>query len=120
MSSNKEGVFYGYWIVLAGFITCVLNSGLGFYAFSALNKTIGDDFNWTRSETTAAFLIYSITVALGSVIAGRLIDKRGPRHVLLIGTVLMALTLLMLSWTSALWNFYLLHLIYLQKVFLQI
>jgi len=62
--SNNKGVFYGYWIVLAGFITCALNSGFGFYAFSALNKTIGDDFAWTRSETTAAFLVYSIAVAV--------------------------------------------------------
>ena len=110
MINNKQGVFYGYWIVLAGFITCALYSGFGFYAFSALNKTIGDDFGWTRSEVTVAFLTYSIAIAVASVGAGRLIDRRGPRQVLLIGAVIMALTLLLLTWTSALWNFYLLHL----------
>jgi len=95
---------------LAGFFTCALNAGLGFYAFSVLNKTVGDDFDWSRSQVTAAFLIYSITGALASFGAGRLTDKRGPRQVLLIGTVVMSLTLILLGWTSALWNFYLLHL----------
>ena len=79
----KNRFFYGYWVVLAGFVTCALNAGLGFYAFSVLNKTIGDDFDWSRSQVTAAFLIYSITLALASFSAGRLTDKRGPRQVLL-------------------------------------
>ena len=56
------------------------------------------------------FMVYSITLAIASVGAGRLIDKRGPRQVLLVGAVVMALTLFLLTWTSALWNFYLLHL----------
>ena len=106
----KNRFFYGYWIVLVGFIVCALYSGFSFYAYSVLNKPIGDDFNWSRSQVTAAFLVYSVTLAIASVGAGRLTDKHGPRRVLLIGTFVMALTLLLLSWTSALWNFLLLHL----------
>lgn len=105
----KNKFFYGYWIILAGFVASTLMSGLGFYGFSVLNKPIGDEFEWSRSQVTAAFFIYSITFAVGSLLVGRLTDKRGPRQVLLVGAVTMSLALILLSQTSAIWNFYLLH-----------
>jgi len=107
---EPKKLFYGYWIVVAGFVASVLNSGLGFYGYSVINKPIGDYFGWSRSEVTAAFLFYSVAVAVASFGVGRLIDRRGPRQVLLLGVVVMSLTLALLSQTSALWNFYLLHL----------
>ncbi len=107
---EPKKLFYGYWIVLAGFVVSVLNSGLGFYGYSVMNKPIGDYFAWSRSEVTAAFLFYSVAVAVASFAVGRLVDRRGPRQVLLLGAVVMSLALALLSQTSALWNFYLLHL----------
>ena len=106
---EPKKLFYGYWIVVAGFVVSVLNSGLGFYGYSVINKPIGDYFGWSRSEVTAAFLVYSIAVAVASFGVGRLVDRRGPRQVLLLGAVVMSLTLALLSQTSALWNYYLLH-----------
>jgi len=106
----KNKFFYGYWIVLAGFVTMTLGSGLGFYGFSVLNKPIGDDFGWSRGVVTAAFSIFIIATAAASPIVGRLTDKRGPRQILFLGTIVMSLALVLLSRTSAIWNYYLLHL----------
>ena len=92
------------------FATLTLNWGLSFYGFSVLNKPIADDFGWSRGGVTTAFFIFQMTAATFSLVAGRLADKHGPRKVLFLGIMVMSLALILLSRTSAVWNFYLLHL----------
>lgn len=106
----KNRFFYGYWIVLAGFVTLTLNCGLSFYGFSVLNKPVADQFGWSRGEITLAFFVFMMAMAIFSPIVGRLTDKRGPRQILFLGIIIMTLALVLLSKTSALWNYYLLHL----------
>ncbi len=106
----KNKFFYGYWIVLAGFATMALYSGLIFYGFSVLNKPIGDEFGWGRGVVVAAFAIFMFAAAAVSPLVGRLGDRRGPRQVFLFGTIVTLLALVLLSRTSAIWHFYLLHL----------
>ena len=108
---SKNTFFYGYWIIVAGFVASTLMSGFSFYGFSVLNKPIGDEFNWSRSGVTAAFFIYSITFAVVSPLVGRITDRRGPRQVLFVGVLTMSLALILLSRTSAIWNFYLMHVV---------
>ena len=106
----KSRFFYGYWIVLAGLIILTLTSGFAFFGFSIFNKPIADEFGWSRGEVTAAFSLFTIIAAVLSPVVGRLTDKRGPHQVLFLGTIVIALALFLLSRTSALWNYYLLHL----------
>lgn len=106
----KNKPFYGYWIVLAGLVTLALTAGFAFFGFSVFNKPIADEFGWSRGEVTAAFFVFIITAAILSPIVGRLTDKHGPRQVLFLGTIVMSLALFLLSRTSAIWNYYLLHL----------
>ena len=108
--TTKNRFFYGYWIVSAGFAIMTLSSGLVFYGFSVLNKPIADDFGWSRGEVTAAFFAFMMAMAIVSPIVGQVTDKRGPRLVLLLGAIVTSLALVLLSKTSALWNYYLLYL----------
>jgi len=106
---SNNTFFYGYWIVLAGFIASTFMSGFSFYGFSVLNKPIGDEFGWSRSGVTVAYFFYSITFAVVSPLVGRITDRRGPRQVLFVGVLTMSLALILLSLTSTIWNYYLLH-----------
>ena len=107
----KNKLFYGHWLVLAGFITTTVNWGVGFYAFSVLNTYIGDEFGWSRGTVMAAFTIFIMAGAVISPFVGRLADKHGPRQILFIGAISMALSLFLLSRISAVWNYYLLYLL---------
>ncbi|MFC1994998.1 MFS transporter [Chloroflexota bacterium] len=107
----KTGFYYGFWIVLVGFVINALSGGMGYYGFSVFNKPIGDEFHWSRSAVTAGYLVYSVSVAAFSPVVGRLTDRHGPRRVLLLGTVTLSVSLLLLSRISDLWNFYLLYLL---------
>jgi len=101
--------FYGYWIVVAGFITLTISSGLTYYGFSVMNTPVANEFGWSRGEVTLGFTCLAVAMAVISPFVGRLTDKRGPRQVLIIGTVVLSLSLLLLSKTSSLWSYYLLH-----------
>jgi MFS family permease len=101
--------FYGYWIVLAGFVTLTLSSGLTYYGFSVMNTPVADEFGWSRGEVTLGFMCYGIAMAVISPIVGRLTDKRGPRQVLIIGTIVLSLSLILLSRISSLWSYCLLN-----------
>ena len=101
--------FYGYWIIVAGFITLTISSGLTYYGFSVMNTPVADWFGWSRGEVTLGFTCLAVAIAVTSPLVGRLTDKRGPRQVLIIGTIVLALSLILLSRTSSLWSYYLLH-----------
>ena len=101
--------FYGYWIVLAGFVTLTLSCGLAYYGFSVMNTPVADEFGWSRGEVTLGFTCLAVAMAVISPIVGRLTDNRGPRQVLIIGTIVMSLSLILLSKTSSLWSYCLLH-----------
>jgi MFS family permease len=101
--------FYGYWIVLAGFVTLTVANGLAWYGFSVMNVPVADEFGWSRSEVALGFTFLAVAMAVISPFVGRLTDNRGPRQVLIIGTVVLSLSLFLLSRTSSLWSFCLLH-----------
>jgi MFS family permease len=102
--------FYGYWIVVAGFVTLTMSNGLAWYGFSVLNTPVADEFDWSRGEAALGFTFLALAMAVMSPFVGRLTDNRGPRQVMIIGTVVLSLSLLLLGKTSSLWNYYLLHL----------
>jgi MFS family permease len=101
--------FYGYWIVLAGFVTLTLSSGLTYYGFSVMNTPVANWFGWSRGEVTLGFTCFAVAMAVTSPLVGRLTDIRGPRQVLIIGTIVLALSLVLLSRISSLWSYCLLH-----------
>jgi MFS family permease len=101
--------FYGYWIVLAGFVTLTLSSGLTYYGFSVMNTPVANAFGWSRGEVTLGFTCFAVAMAVTSPLVGRLTDNRGPRQVLIIGTIVLALSLVLLSTISSLWSYCLLH-----------
>jgi len=101
--------FYGYWIVAAGFVILTVANGLAWYGFIVMNVPVADWFHWSRSEVTLGFTFLAVAMAVISPFVGRLTDNRGPRQVLIIGTVVLSLSLLLLSRISALWSYCLLH-----------
>ncbi|MFW6102358.1 MAG: MFS transporter [Chloroflexota bacterium] len=101
--------FYGYWIVAAGFVTLTVSNGLAWYGFSVMNTPVAGELGWSRSQVSLGFTFLAVAMAVISPFVGRLTDNRGPRQVLIIGTVVLSLSLLLLSRISSLWSFCLLH-----------
>jgi MFS family permease len=97
--------FYGWVIVAVAFITMAVgvNARTG---FSLLFPPILDEFGWERGMTAGAFSFGFLVSAVLSPSLGRLMDRRGPRVVMELGIVLMAVGLLCATLVREPWQLY--------------
>ena len=104
---KKAGVFYGIWIVIAGFVLLFLYSGAGFYSFSVFIRPLEEAFGWSRAAVSFAMSIYFIVFGICGPLAGYLTEKYGPKRVMTTFAVGAGAAFIMVSFTQTLWFFYL-------------
>lgn len=103
---KKSGIFYGYWIVLAGSVLAAINGGLYFFGSSVFFKPIIDELGTNRAVLSGAFSLARLESGLIGPLEGWLIDKFGPRKVLLLGIPLFAAGFVLLSLVNSVFMFY--------------
>lgn len=106
-------IFYGYWVTTAGFMLCVINGGLYFYGFGAFFRIITEELGTSRAVLAGAFALARLEGGLIGPIEGWLIDRFGPRRVLLTGIPLMALGLVLMSFVDSVAMFYVVFIFFL-------
>lgn len=99
-------VFYGWWIVLAGFGLFALGGGLLLHAFGTYVKLLEADFGWSRTQLSVAFSMQRIESGILGPIQGWMVDRYGPRAVMLIGVALFGLGFMAFSLVDSLLWFY--------------
>jgi MFS family permease len=101
--------YYGWRVVLAACLGVMAGFGSLFvYTFTVFVKPLSADFGWNRESISLGFAIAAMTVGLSSPLIGRLIDKVGPRRIILpcitvFGCGMASLSLL----RPGIWQFYL-------------
>jgi MFS family permease len=98
----------GWRVVLAAFFGVLAGFGsLVFYGFSLFIKPLHAEFGWTREAIAGAFGSSSLCIALFSPPLGRLLDRYGPRRVILPCVAIFGLAYASLSLLTAhLWQLY--------------
>jgi len=104
-------VFYGWWVALIAALGLFLNTGtIIVFTFGVFAKAMGQEFHSGRAKISLAFTIHNSTAALFVPLAGRLVDRYGPRRVLLPCTALLGLILVSSRILSeAIWQLYLFY-----------
>src|SRR5438876_5159970 len=98
--------FYGWSIVAIAFVTM----GVGVNArtaFSLFFPPILDEFGWPRGLTADAFSFGFLVSAFLGPVLGRLMDRRGPRAVMLLGVAMVGAGLGLAPLVQAPWHLYL-------------
>src|SRR2546427_12592944 len=98
--------FYG-WVVIAG---ALVTLGIGVpprRAFPLLFPRILAEFGWPRGLTAGAFSFGFLASAILGPLLGRLMDRRGPRSVMLLGVVMVGAGLGLAPLVTAPWHLYL-------------
>ncbi len=76
------------------------------HGFSVFYVAILQDFGWTRADTAAAYSLNRIVNGVSSPLGGLLTDRWGPRRLIPIGSLILALGLVLTSQLGALWQYY--------------
>jgi len=99
-------IFYGWWIVGASFLIALCVGGAVFYGFTAIFEPIANEFGWSYTQISFAASLRGLEMGILAPIVGILADRWGPRRLIIIGAVIGALGLFLLSRTTSLTMFY--------------
>lgn len=105
-ASDQGHFFYG-WVVV---VSCILVSAVLFgirYSFGVFFKSLESEFGWTRAMTSAVFAIYMILASLFAIIGGWVLDRYGPKVVVIIMGIVTGISLFLTSRVDAVWQLYL-------------
>jgi MFS family permease len=104
-------VFYGWYIVAASVGLNFYLSVVFFQGFQVFFLPILNEFGWTRALTSGAFSLRQLESGLLAPAIGFLVDRCGPRIVILLGVILGGIGMIMMSYVNSLWTFYVAFLI---------
>ena len=95
--SSREGVYFGWWVVLASFVGLSLGSAsMGVFGIGVFVRPLEAEFGWSRAQISFAAAIITYTIVLVSPIQGYLLDRFGVRRVVLRSIPIFSVTLALL------------------------
>ncbi len=103
---KRKGIFFGWYIVAGGFVLNAILGGLMFHAFGLYVVQFVDEFGWSRTALSIAFSIQMVEAGLLGPIQGFVLDKFGPRRIMLVGITIFGIGFFMLSQINTLTEFY--------------
>ena len=98
--------YHGWWVVFCVFTIALYGWGFGFYGLALYLVALNKAWGWTPAEISSAITFYYIAGAFMVMQVGDLIQKRGARPVVLVGSALMALGVAGLTVAHELWQLY--------------
>ncbi|MGC1416804.1 MAG: MFS transporter [Candidatus Acidiferrum sp.] len=100
--------YYGWRVVLAACLGVMAGFGSLFvYTFAVFVKPLGAQFGWSRGAVSLGFGLAAITLGLVSPLLGHLLDRFGPRRIILPCMAVFGCAIASLAFLrSHLWQFY--------------
>ena len=111
LQNGVRQTYFGWWIVAGGIGLQILGAGLVMQAYGTYVAVWKEEFGWTATVFALAFALQRGLMALLSPIQGRLLQRFGPRRVIRLGLVLLAVGFVMLSRFETQSGFYLAFLV---------
>lgn len=98
------------YILITAFLSLFALVGFAYYGLPFFFDFMVNDFGYSRAQVTSGNAIGKLVVApLFGFLAGWMIDKYGPRRLMMLGAVLMGIAFVGLSYSSSLWMFYIFY-----------
>ena len=104
--NSKKPFDFAWVIVGVSFMTLGLTYGV-MYCFSVFFVALLKEFHWSRSVGAGAYSLCLILNHLIGPLVGRMVDRFGPRRVILLGCLVLCMGLTLSSLIQTWWQFYL-------------
>ena len=108
-SGRRRGIFYGWWIVIAGGLGMSITAGINFHGFGNFIIPLTSEFGWNRTTISGVFSLARMESGLLGPLEGWLVDRVGPRRLMLVGVPLMGIGYIMMSRIDSLLAFFLVY-----------
>src|SRR5438270_8763769 len=108
MTQARAPLFYGWWVVLVAAVGLFLGpTPILAFSFGVFLNPLIHEFHSNRGAVSLAFTLHATMVALGLPFTGQLIDRFGPRKIIITSTCIVGLLLLLANFCSAtIWQLY--------------
>ncbi len=103
----KHRPFHGWYIVAVAFLSLFVGASTSGFTFSILLPAMNVDLGWSRTTIVLGAGLSGVTAAVVGPWVGRLVDKRGPRLVMVISIICLGASLAASGLVTSPWQFYL-------------
>lgn len=108
-TAQKRPRFYYGWVIVAVSATAdMMAFGAGSASFSVFLQPMSAALGWSRTTLTGAATLQSIANLVVSPVVGPLVDRHGPRMIMVVGAVVAAIAFLLMGNITEPWQFYIL------------
>ena len=97
LSNQARGAFYGWRMVAAGSAMRMLGGGFHLYGFTIFFLPIPSELGLSRAATSLVFSLARAEGAIEGPLAGYVIDRYGPRPMMIAGILLSGLGYMLLA-----------------------
>ena len=101
--------YYGWAIIGVIFMAQFVASGMGGTTLGIFFKPISDDLGWSLTMLTGAVTAGSIANMVIGPLVGPILDRVGPRPVMLAGTIVAGIGLIALTSVREIWQFWVMY-----------
>jgi MFS family permease len=103
-----QDMYYGWIIVAVGFISMAFWFGIR-SSFSVFYVALLEDYSWSRAQTAWGQSMALITYTVLAPVVGGLMDRFGPRRVIVLGILILFTGLVLCSTIHSLTHFYIFY-----------
>lgn len=108
---SRRRPFYGWWIVVGAVIAQFASMGASGQIGGVFLRPMTDDLGWTSAQYTLGGSAAFVFGGVAGFVIGPLVDRHGPRPLMLVGAVCYAAALFGMSRQQELWQFILLSML---------
>ena len=108
-SPDTGGVPPYAWVVVGVLAVALTIASGARFLFGVVLKPVSEEFGWNRAQLTAAVMLAMIVLSICQPVVGILVDRVGPKKVLIGGLALLGVALVPFSYITSLWQVYLLY-----------
>lgn len=107
--TRRRPIFYGWWIVVIAMVAQFVSIGTQMFAAGVFLKPMTADLGWSRESFSAVQTLSSALGGIVGVFIGGMLDRRGPRPLMLAGGVVAGACVLSTAMVHSMWEYVLLR-----------